>query len=95
MQLLFGTWCPIKAIFNIDCPSCGLTHATVYILKGQFINAFNSNYSIFLWLPLIILVAIDRYIHKFKENIVLPTLILVCFITLLRYILIYIIKIYS
>ena len=94
MQLIFKEVCPVKALFHINCPGCGLTHAALYILKGQFINAFNANYTIFAWLPLIVLIAIDRYIHKFNKNIVLLFFILVCFITILRYVLIYIIKIY-
>lgn len=92
MQLLFSTWCPIKAIFHVECPGCGLTHATIYLLKGHFKDAFNANYTIFLWWPLIFLFIIDRYVYKFKKNILLPIFILVCFATILRYILIYIIK---
>ena len=91
MQILFKTWCPIKAIFNMECPGCGLTHALLYLLRGQFINAFYANYTIFLWLPLFFIFIANKYIHKFKRNIVLPLFILVTSITILRYVLNYII----
>ena len=85
MQIVFETWCPIKAIFHIECPGCGLTHATIYLLKGEFINAFNTNYTVFLWWGILILFFVDRYIHKFKKNIFPFFLALVCIITILRY----------
>lgn len=85
MQIVFSTWCPIKAIFHIDCPGCGLTHATIYMFKGDFINAFKANYTVFLWWILAILFFIDRYVYKFRKNIFPITLIIVCGITILRY----------
>ena len=86
MQIIFSTLCPIKAIFNVDCPGCGLTHATIYILKGQFIEACNANYTVFLWWGLIILFFIDRYVNKFKINWIPSLLIIVSAITLIRYV---------
>lgn len=85
MQIVFSTWCPIKALFHIDCPGCGLTHATIYMFTGQFENAFKANYTVFFWWILIILACIDRYIYKFKIKIIPIFFIIVCFITLLRY----------
>ena len=89
MQLVFSTCCPIKAIFHIDCPGCGLTHATFYLLKGQWANAFSANYTVFFWWPLIFLFFIDRYVHTFKVKILFPFFIFVCCITLLRYALLF------
>ena len=85
MQIFFGQLCPIKAIFHIDCPGCGLTHATIYMFKGDFINAFKANYTVFLWWILAILFFVDRYIHKFKISILPTFFIIVCSITILRY----------
>ena len=85
MQLLFSTWCPIKAIFHIACPGCGLTHATIYMFSGQFEKAFNANYTVFLWWALIVFFFIDRYIYKFKIKIFSVFLIIVSIITILRY----------
>ena len=86
MQILFSTWCPIKAFFHIDCPGCGLTHATIYMFKGQLMNAINANYTVFLWWILAILFFVDRYIHKFKFRIFPNLFIIVSGITIIRYI---------
>ena len=89
MQLLFSTWCPIQAIFHVKCPGCGLTHATYYLVTGQWKNAFDANYTIFLWWPFLILCFIHRYVHPFKRNIIVPSLVFVCIVTIMRYILLF------
>ncbi len=48
----FVLGCPIKNIFNVTCPACGVTHAWIYLFQGKFSAAFKSN---FLFLPLTIL----------------------------------------
>ena len=93
MQTMFSTFCPIKAIFNVNCPGCGLTHATIYMFQGQFKSAFKENYTVFLWWGFFILFFIDRYLHKFKFNIFPSVLIFVSVITLARFVLIYLFKI--
>jgi len=36
-----GGWpCPIKLAFGIPCPGCGLTRATISLLRGDFAKAF-------------------------------------------------------
>ena len=52
MQLIFGTVCPIKAFLKVDCPGCGLTRATIALLKGDIHASLhyimdNNNYSIY------------------------------------------------
>lgn len=86
MQVVFSTFCPIKAIFNVDCPGCGLTHATIYMFEGQFEKAFNTNYTVFLWWALIILFLIDRYIKKLRIKVFPNVLFFVTIITILRFI---------
>ena len=86
MQIFFGQICPIRIFLHTDCPCCGLTHATIYMFKGQFINAFHANYTVFLWWILAILFFVDRYIHKFKFKIFPNLFIIVSGITIIRYI---------
>ena len=87
MQIFFGQICPIRIFLYTDCPCCGLTHATLYLFKGQFMNAFHANYTVFLWWILAILFLVDRYIHKFKFKIFPNLFIIVSGITIIRYIL--------
>ena len=35
--------CLFKKITGIPCPSCGTTRALLYITKGNFLDAFNTN----------------------------------------------------
>ena len=84
MQLVFGDVCIIKVLFHIDCPGCGITRASYYLLTGQLNKAIESNYTVFFWLTLIPLFIIHRYIHNLKK--VFPVfLVFVCCITLMRY----------
>ena len=86
MQFTFGEICPIKLFFNFDCPGCGLTHATIYVLKGQFLEAIRANYTVFFWLLLLGLFFVDRYVLKLKKNVLRNFGIFVCAITIFRYV---------
>ena len=88
MQCIFFNMCPIRAIFHVSCPGCGLTHATIYMFTGQFKKAFDENYTVFLWWLLIILFFIDRYIKKLKIKVFPNIFLIVSVITLVRFIII-------
>ena len=88
METVFSELCPVKALFGINCPGCGLTHASLFLLKGQFLNAIQANYTVILWWFLIILFITDRYIHKINKYIVLSTTIFTFAVTIARYMLI-------
>ena len=66
MQITFGTVCPFKAIFNIDCPGCGLTHAVIYLFTGNFVKSFSYNKTAILWVISIILFIVDRYFYRLR-----------------------------
>ncbi len=86
MQLVFKQVCPVKILFNINCPGCGVTHATYYIFTGNFVEAIRINWSAFFWIAFFVIFFIDRYIHKFKIKVMPNMLILVCIVTFVRYI---------
>lgn len=66
MQYTFGTVCPVKAFFKINCPGCGLTHATIYLLQGKWTSSLSANPTCILWLSCISLFILDRYIYPLK-----------------------------
>lgn len=62
LKKLHGAFCPMVIIFGLPCPGCGTTRATVYLLKGQFEEAFYINPSVFLWLAFLLYIIVVRYI---------------------------------
>ena len=85
MQIIFGTVCPVKAFFKIDCPGCGLTHATIELLKGNITKSLNYNSTCILWLLSIMLYFIDRYFYKLKIKPFPLLFIITTLVTLIRY----------
>ena len=43
MGIISVTICPLKLLFHIPCPGCGITRASGLLLKGQFFDAFILN----------------------------------------------------
>lgn len=66
MQILFKTVCPLKAFTGINCPGCGLTHATIYLFTGKIKESLDANPTCIFWLITIFLFIIDRYIKQLK-----------------------------
>lgn len=92
MQLVVGYVCPFKAFFHIDCPGCGLTRATISLLKGNIKESLHYNYTCIFWLLTIILFIIDRYVKPLKIKPFPVLFIITCLITIVRYVLIVIFK---
>lgn len=38
VYVLCGIPCPIKAVFGVPCPTCGVTHAMIALLKRDFMG---------------------------------------------------------
>ena len=59
--------CLWKSLFNLHCPGCGLTTAFISILKLNFKNAYETNWLIFVIVPVGIYYVIDDFI-KFTRK---------------------------
>lgn len=44
--------CFSKQLFGMDCPGCGLQRSVVFLLKGEFIAAFQMYPAIYTLIPL-------------------------------------------
>ena len=86
MQIKYGTVCYFYALTKFRCPACGLTRATISLLKGNWKAAFSYNPTVLLWLSTIGLFAVDRYFHKLKFKVFPYFFILVGLITIIWYV---------
>lgn len=59
--------CLWKTIFGFHCPGCGLTTALISLMKLDFRGAFESNWMIFLIVPLGMYYLIKDY-FRFKRE---------------------------
>lgn len=62
------TKCPFYAIFHIKCPTCGVTHAMVCLLKGD-INGYISFHAMALPLMIASFLALHRNLFRKKRII--------------------------
>lgn len=53
MELGVSFACPLKYIFDYDCPGCGVTRMCEAILKGNLYQAFRYNCFVFVTAPFI------------------------------------------
>lgn len=40
--------CPSKLLYNLPCPGCGITRASILLMKGDFIDAIQLNPNVIL-----------------------------------------------
>ncbi len=85
--IFFEFPCPFKFIFKIPCPACGVLHALNSLIHLDFKSYINYN---FMAVPMI--AAVFAGIHRnsiFKSWKYMDVFIVItCFITLVRYIII-------
>jgi hypothetical protein len=53
------TICPAAGLLGVPCPSCGLTRASVEVLKGDFHRAYELHAGVYVVWPYLILVFAD------------------------------------
>lgn len=61
-DMLFGETCPMRMIFGIPCPGCGVTRAGISLLTLDFSKAASINACIFVVIVFAVWFAIWRYI---------------------------------
>ena len=64
----FGLWsCPVKTTLGVKCPGCGLSHAIIYMLRGEWSSALKEHVFAplfvlgFLFAALMVLLPVQRY----------------------------------
>jgi hypothetical protein len=61
--------CVYNSLFDVKCPGCGLTKATIFLVDGQFIKSINANPLIIVTIP-----TLTFLIFKdFRKFIINPT----------------------
>ncbi|MCK0204214.1 DUF2752 domain-containing protein [Ornithobacterium rhinotracheale] len=60
-----------KTIFGVECPSCGMTHAFIHLLKLELIQALQANKLIIVVIPaalIYIIVDFKKYWKNYKKT---------------------------
>ena len=61
--------CPIRTVFGIRCPGCGMTHALVALLRGDIRRAVRFNPFVLVLVPLLTLGMLDLARHLLNQLI--------------------------
>lgn len=85
LQVIFNEICPMKIIFGIPCPACGLTHSCIYIIMLQWKKAWLYNPTGYLWFIFIFLGLIYRYILNKRSSIIMGMFILSSLVSVIVY----------
>ena len=80
--------CPIKAIFNIDCPGCGMTRALKSAIQLDFAQAF-SYHQLFFVPILCVIYQLFRNKLKVSKRIEAVSAVIILLIFIIRWIIIY------
>jgi hypothetical protein len=67
-QYGFYPQCPIRELFDLQCPGCGATRAVAALLRGHFIEAMKFNSLITLLLPFAAAYGIVCYIRLVQRK---------------------------
>jgi phosphatidylserine synthase len=83
---LFGEFCPLRIFTGFPCPGCGMTRASLCLLKFRFREAFQWNPMVYVWIPALVFLFWKRY-YVYKKSILQELVpIVVCLVTLVYYI---------
>lgn len=78
--------CPIKIIFGLSCPTCGITRAIISAIQLDFTKAF---YYHLFW-PVVVIILIVYLLYEFKvvrlnKKILLLIACIICILNLIYY----------
>ena len=86
LNLIFGYSCPIKIIFDINCPFCGMTRAHLAALSLDFKAAFESHSLFFLGVPYLYILTHEELFKGKAKRFYLPTILILSALFIVRYI---------
>ena len=74
--------CMSKQLFGMDCPGCGLQRSVVFLLKGEFVEAFKMYPAIYPMLLLFGFLTVDffiklKYANKISIFLMISTVVLI------------------
>lgn len=61
-HMVFGAYCPQLLITGLPCPGCGMSRAMFFVITFQFTRAWNMNPIAFIWVLLIFVFVLLRYV---------------------------------
>lgn len=67
--------CLSKQIFGLECPGCGLQRSVVFLLRGEFIEAFYMYPAIYSIIALLLFLLADSFFKIKYSNIITITLL--------------------
>ncbi len=83
LLLVFEFGCPLFKIFGITCPTCGVTRAWIFLLRGSIIQSLKINP---LYIPLTILFMRIIYSDFRKCKLKRIEIVIYLFITVLAFV---------
>lgn len=66
--ILQFTFCPFKSFYGIPCPACGLSRASIQLINGHWLEAFQMNPLVYLVHPVLLGIALLAFIDYFTNT---------------------------
>ena len=82
MRIGYGVPCVFRVITGLLCPGCGMTHALIALIHGNFIGAFQYNVLSVTVCPLLLVymgIRVFRFIHKGITDFSCPEILFLFF----------------